>query len=135
MSYLVICGYVNRSVVQALQLLGHQRHPEGCVKAGCQDHLGGHKNNRVSLFFHTCVCQSAGAVASLQEKRLGVKCTSFCHRFRYILQILCDIQNQLSAQRLRLEVLRHNKLNTDALIDKSSVDTRNQLEETFYIQQ
>lgn len=34
-TYLVICGYVNRSIVQALQLLGHQRHSEGCVIAGC----------------------------------------------------------------------------------------------------
>lgn len=34
-TYLVICGYVNGSIVQALQLLGHQRHSEGCIIAGC----------------------------------------------------------------------------------------------------
>lgn len=53
-THLEVGGDVNGSVVQALQLLGNQRDPEGGVVAGGQDHLGENKRNRLSLGSQRC---------------------------------------------------------------------------------
>lgn len=78
-THLKVCGDVNGSIIQALQLFGHQRHPEGSVISGGQDHLGKTEIQQYEFRFHTYTATHWHSQEEVVEKHLCSWFSDFCN--------------------------------------------------------